>query len=71
VPDVRPGQVYAYRAHGTYDPDRGLWFDNKKVLLDPYGLAVAVPETYDRWTAARPGDNVAVAMKSVVAEPDR
>ena len=54
VPGLRPGQVYAYRAHGTYDPDRGLWFDPEKVLLDPYGLAVAVPETYDRWAAARP-----------------
>ena len=71
VPDLHPGQVYAYRAHGAFDPDRGLWFDADKVLLDPYGLAVAVPETYDRWAAARPGDNVAVAMKSVVADPDR
>ena len=50
---------------------RGLWFDAEKVLLDPYGLVVAVPGTYDRWAAARPGDNVAVAMKSVVADPDR
>ena len=51
--------------------DRGLWFDAEKVLLDPYGLVVSVPGTYDRWAAARPGDNVAVAMKSVVADPDR
>src|SRR4029450_1189448 len=41
------------------------------VLLDPYGLAVVPPETYDRRAAARPGDNVAVAMKSGVADPDR
>jgi isoamylase len=61
VPDLQPGQVYAYRAHGPFDPDRGLWFDSDKVLLDPYGLAVAVPESYDRWAAARRGDNVAVA----------
>ena len=71
VPGLQPGQVYAYRAHGAFDPDRGSWFDAEKVLLDPYGVAVAVPETYDRWAAARPGDNVAVAMKSVVADPDR
>jgi isoamylase len=71
VPDLHPGQMYAYRAHGAFDPDRGLWFDADKVLLDPYGLAVAVPETYDRWAAARPGDNTPVAMKSVVADPDR
>ena len=71
VPGVKPGQVYAYRAHGTFDPDRGLRFDAEKVLIDPYGLVVAVPATYDRWAAARPGDNVAMAMKSVVADPDR
>jgi isoamylase len=71
VPDLQPGQVYAYRAHGPHDPDRGLWFDPKKVLLDPYGLAVAVPKAYARSAAARPGDNLAVAMKSVVADPNR
>src|SRR4051812_17122694 len=27
VPGLQPGQVYAYRAHGTFDPDRGLWFE--------------------------------------------
>ena len=71
VPDLQPGQVYAYRAHGPFDPDRGLWFDPEKVLLDPYGLAVAVPKAHDRSAAARPGDNLAVAMKSVVADPNR
>jgi isoamylase len=70
VPDLWPGQVYAYRAHGPFAPSRGLRFDADKLLLDPYGLAVAVPETYDRWAAARPGDNAATAMKSVVADPD-
>jgi glycogen operon protein len=70
VPDLRQGQVYAYRAHGPFDPARGLRFDAQKVLLDPYGLAVAVPVTYDRWAGARPGDNVATAMKSVVTDPD-
>ncbi len=71
VPGLQPGQVYAYRAHGTFDPDRGLRFDADKVLVDPYGLVVAVPGRYDRSAAARPGDNLAVAMKSVVADPDR
>ena len=71
VPGLQPGQVYAYRAHGIFDPGCGLRFDAEKVLLDPYGLVVAVPGAYDRWAAARPGDNVAVAMKSVVADPDR
>src|SRR5579883_2023373 len=42
VPQLQQGQLYAYRAHGTYDPAAGLWFDPGKVLLDPYGRGVAV-----------------------------
>ena len=68
VDAVRVGQVYAYRADGAYLPEHGLRFDNKKILLDPYGRAVAVPKLYDREAAARPGDNTPHAMKSVVAD---
>ena len=71
VPDAGPGQVYAYRAYGPFVPERGFRFDGDKVLLDPYGLAVAVPDTYDREAAKRPGDTSATAMKSVVADPRR
>jgi len=63
------GQVYAYRAKGPFDPRRGYRFDGEKVLLDPYGLGVAVPETYDRAAGARRGSNSAVALKSVVIDP--
>jgi isoamylase len=71
VPDLKAGQVYAYRAHGPFIPQRGYRFDPEKLLLDPYGLAIAVPERYDRRAAARFGDNVQTAMKSVVADPAR
>src|SRR5262245_31269960 len=71
VPGLQAGQVYAYRVHGPLEPDRGLRFDAEKVLLDPYGRAVAIPETYDRQAAMRPGDNAVTALKSVVADPDR
>jgi len=69
VPRTAPGQIYGYRVHGPFDPARGLRFDPQKLLLDPYGRAVAVPEDYDRMAASRPGDNAAQAMKSVVAPP--
>jgi isoamylase len=52
VPDIGPGQVYGYRARGPFAPQRGLRFDGQKVLLDPYGLAVAVPRAYDRSAAS-------------------
>ena len=68
VPDVVPGQIYGYRAHGPREPERGMRFDPGKVLLDPYGKAVVVPETYSRAAASRPGDNCKTAMKSVVTD---
>jgi glycogen operon protein len=71
VPGLQIGQVYAYHSHGPFEPDRGLRFDAEKVLLDPYGRAVAVPETYHRGAAMRPGSNGAYALKSVVADPSR
>jgi len=71
VPGLEAGQVYAYRAHGPFAPERGLRFDGEKLLLDPYGLGVAVPDAYDRSAARRAGSNTAVAMRSVVADPGR
>src|SRR5262245_38139014 len=71
VPDLEPGQIYAYRARGPFAPEQGLRFDGEKILIDPYGLGLAVPKAYDRGTAKRAGDNAAVAMKSVVADPGR
>ena len=68
VPGIKPGQLYGYRVTGPNEPWRGLRFDPEKLLLDPYGRAVAVPAGYSRRAAAGPGDNSAVAMKSVVAD---
>jgi glycogen operon protein len=70
VPGLRPGQLYGFRARGPFAPDEGLRFDRTKVLLDPYGRALAVPTRYNRAAASGPGDNAASAMKSVVANPE-
>ena len=69
VPDSKPGQLYGYRVSGPADPARGMRFNSEKLLLDPYGRGVAVPRGYERQAASRPGDNTAVAMKSVVVDP--
>ena len=34
--DVAPGQLYGYRVHGPYQPERGLRFNPHKLLIDPY-----------------------------------
>ena len=70
VPGVRPGQIYGYRVQGPDDPARGLRFDAEKVLLDPYGRGVVIPDGYSRDAAHEKGDNAAAAMKSVVTDLD-
>jgi len=70
VANLKPEQIYGYRIYGPFDPERGMRFDPEKVLLDPYGRGVAVPENYSRRLATNPGDNAATAMKSVVVNPD-
>ena len=69
VPGIGAGQLYGYRVSGPNDPSRGRRFDGEKLLFDPYGRALAMPDGYSRAAASRPGDNAAVALKSVVADP--
>jgi isoamylase len=69
VPGLRAGQIYGFRAHGPFEPSNGYWFDSGKVLLDPYGRAVVVPNGYNRTAAHDKGDNAGTAMKSVVVDP--
>ena len=40
-PDIRPGQLYAYRLDGPYAPNQGMRFNRHKVVLDPYAYAIA------------------------------
>jgi glycogen operon protein len=68
VPGLRSGQIYGYRAIAPFEPQRGLLFDPEKLLLDPYGRAVAVPDHYSRQAASQPGDAMDQAMKSVVVD---
>jgi isoamylase len=49
LPEVGPGQRYAYRVHGPYEPPRGHRFNPTKLLVDPYAKAV---EGSIRWEAA-------------------
>jgi isoamylase len=40
LPDARPGLLYGYRVHGPYDPQRGLRFNARKLLIDPYAKSI-------------------------------
>src|SRR4051812_2813337 len=39
-PDIEPGQLYGYRVHGPYEPEKGHRFNHNKVILDPYAKAI-------------------------------
>lgn len=40
IPGILPGQLYGYRVHGPYDPERGHRFNANKVVLEPYSKAI-------------------------------
>ena len=69
VPGLKAGQLYGSQVSGPCEPARGHRFAPDKVLLDPYGQAVAVPPHDSRRAAQPPGENTAVAMQSAVADP--
>ncbi|HUF28688.1 MAG TPA: glycogen debranching protein GlgX [Gemmatimonadaceae bacterium] len=41
LPDIRPGQLYGYRAHGRYKPEEGHRFNPAQLLIDPYAKAIS------------------------------
>ncbi len=55
LPELKPGQLYAYRVHGPYEPHHGHRFNANKILLDPYAKSIARGV---RWTDAMFGYSV-------------
>ncbi|WP_241290149.1 glycogen debranching protein GlgX [Burkholderia stabilis] len=49
LPEVHPGQLYGFRAHGPYEPRHGHYFNPHKLLLDPYAKRL---QGMLRWTDA-------------------
>ncbi len=46
-PDICPGDLYAYRVHGPWDPSKGHRFNSNKALIDPYAKAIAGEVKWD------------------------
>ncbi|KMQ49766.1 Glycogen debranching enzyme [Chitinispirillum alkaliphilum] len=47
LPGVVPGQLYAYRVYGPYDPSAGHRFNSSKALIDPYARAITGDVSWD------------------------
>jgi glycogen operon protein len=69
VEGIGPGQYYGWRVEGPQQPQLGLRFDPANLLLDPHGLAVAMPPGYGRAPGRSSAGDWGTAMKSVVADP--
>src|SRR5689334_7975077 len=41
IPGLSIGQLYGYRIHGPYEPEKGLRFNPAKLVIDPYAKAIA------------------------------
>lgn len=68
IQGIGTGQIYAWRAYGPFQPEKGLRFDSSKILLDPYAKVI-VTDNYDREAAKIYGvDNCDCVMKCVVSD---
>lgn len=47
VEGIRPGQLYAYRVDGPYQPWEGHRFNFHKLLLDPFATAISQVHNWD------------------------
>ena len=47
LPGIGPGQLYAYRVHGPYEPNEGHRFNSSKALIDPYAKALTGDVIWD------------------------
>ena len=70
LPMARPGAAYGYRAEGEWAPEKGLWFDKAKLLVDPYAV------TLDRRFVQHPAlaqfgeDTAHLVPRALVPGPD-
>ena len=74
VPGLKAGTRYGFRADGPYAPERGLWFDPEKLLVDPYAVEIDRPFAYSPELSRRRGeggDTARLVPKAIVTEPAR
>jgi glycogen operon protein len=61
VQGLKEGTRYGFRADGEYAPDKRLWFDQDKLLVDPYATEIDRPYVYDTRLTARRGQGMDTA----------
>ncbi len=82
IPELKAGQLYGFRATGSYRPQFGHRFNGSKLLLDPYARAISGPFKWcEEMMAYAPGadedrdlrrdlrDNAWAMPKAIVVDP--
>lgn len=72
LPGELAGARYGYRAEGPWAPERGLWFDPAKLLVDPYAVELDHRFAYDPRLSQFGVDTAPLVPKAIVpgALPD-
>ena len=65
-PATSPEPRYGYRAQGEWAPERGLWFDAAKLLVDPYAVELDRRFAWDPRLAVHGEDTAALVPKAIV-----
>lgn len=71
--NINPGQKYGFRAHGEFAPEKGLYFNPNKLLIDPFAkeLSSSIKDWEDPAISLTNNiDSAAVMPKSVVVFDD-
>jgi glycogen operon protein len=69
VAGINPGQLYAYRADGPYEPNKGHRFNFNRLLLDPFAAAISQLPPWD-FASARGYDASAPEQDLVISRQD-
>lgn len=67
IKGLKSGMQYAYRVDGPYEPERGMRFNRRKVLVDPYAKGNS-DTLWDRARACDEEDNLDASMRSVLID---
>jgi len=69
VPSLAPGQRYAFRAAGEWAPERGLFFDPAKLLVDPRAVELDRSFTYDPRLSVHGEDTADLVPRAILQPP--
>jgi glycogen operon protein len=70
VPGLQAGALYGLRAHGPFAPERGLRFDPRKLLIDPFALQLdRVARLHPSMFVSSDDDSGPHAPKAVAVAP--